>query len=191
MTNQVHRLSDLSLFFHIIATSLYTFLPAFWEFENSPSVKFRSSHPKTLMHCFPNCLRCLITLSAQLILHKSEKMVVGGCQIRTIGGVWKNFPPHLCNCCRCEASVVMQGDDVSSRTFITQCTTELVQCVNITSSSDGLPRFQEFGQNQPSASQKTVPITFAADGTVFAFFFDGECKWHHSILCRFVSGSKW
>jgi hypothetical protein len=24
--------TDLSLFFHIIATSLYTFLPAFWEF---------------------------------------------------------------------------------------------------------------------------------------------------------------
>ena len=84
-----------------------------WEFESSPSVKFHSSHPMTLTHCFLNCLRCLITLSAQLILHKSEKMVVGGCQIRAIGVVWKNFPPHLCNCSRCEvsgvgASVVMQ-----------------------------------------------------------------------------------
>jgi hypothetical protein len=52
-------------------------------------------------------------------------MVVGGCQIRAIGGVWKNFPPHLCYCFRCEASVVIQDDDVSSRTFIVQCTTEL------------------------------------------------------------------
>src|SRR5215468_1114266 len=29
----------------------------------------------------------------------------------------------------------------------------------------------------PSASQMTMPITFAADGTVFALFLDGECKW--------------
>jgi len=39
------------------------------------------------------------------------------------------------------ASVVMQDDDVSSRTFIAQCTTELVQCLDVTSSSDCLPRF--------------------------------------------------
>ena len=147
-------IEELSLFFHVIATSLYTFLPAFWEFENSPSVKFRSSHPKTLTHCFLDYLRCLITMSAQLILHKSEKMVVGGCQIRAIGGVWKNFPPHLGNCFRCEASgvgasVVMQDDDVSSWMFIAQSMTELVHCLDKTSSSDGLPRFQEFGQNQP------------------------------------------
>ncbi|PNF18492.1 hypothetical protein B7P43_G09002, partial [Cryptotermes secundus] len=49
-------------------------------------------------------------------------------QIRNDGRrVWKNFPPQLCNCLRCEASgvgpsVVMQDDDVSSRTFIAQCT---------------------------------------------------------------------
>jgi len=75
---------------------LYTFLPAFWKFENAPAVELRSSHPKTLTHCFLYCLRCLITLPTQLMLHKSEKIVVGGCQIRAIGGVWKNFPPHLC-----------------------------------------------------------------------------------------------
>ncbi|PNF34996.1 hypothetical protein B7P43_G12576 [Cryptotermes secundus] len=52
-------------------------------------------------------------------------------QIRKDGrGVWKNFPPHLSNCIQCEASgwgasVVMQND-ISSRTFIAQCTTELV-----------------------------------------------------------------
>ncbi|PNF41128.1 hypothetical protein B7P43_G04525, partial [Cryptotermes secundus] len=75
-------------------------------------------------------------------------------QIRKDGrGVWKNFPSHLCNCFRCEASsvgtrVVMQDDDVSSRTFIAQCTTELVQHLDITSSIDGFPRFQEFGQNK-------------------------------------------
>jgi hypothetical protein len=71
----------LSLFFHIITTSLFTFLPAFWEFENYPSVKFRSSHSKTLTNWFLNCLPCLKTLSTQLMLHKSEKMVVGGCQM--------------------------------------------------------------------------------------------------------------
>ncbi|PNF16249.1 hypothetical protein B7P43_G14574, partial [Cryptotermes secundus] len=69
-------------------------------------------------------------------------------------GVWKNFPPHLCNCFQFEASgvgasVVMQDDGVSSRTFIAQCTTELVQRLDITSSIDDLPRFQEFGQNKP------------------------------------------
>ena len=47
----------LSLFFHIIATALHTFLPAFWKFENSPAVELRSSHPKTLTHCFLICLR--------------------------------------------------------------------------------------------------------------------------------------
>ena len=36
---------------------MYTFLPAFWKFENSPAVQPRSSHPKTLTHCFLNCLR--------------------------------------------------------------------------------------------------------------------------------------
>ena len=36
---------------------MYIFLPAFWKFENSPAVQFRSSHPKTLTHCFLNCLR--------------------------------------------------------------------------------------------------------------------------------------
>ena len=46
-----------SLFFHTIATSLYTCLPAFWKFEISPAVELRSSHPKTLTHCFLNCLR--------------------------------------------------------------------------------------------------------------------------------------
>ncbi|PNF29612.1 hypothetical protein B7P43_G16919, partial [Cryptotermes secundus] len=76
-------------------------------------------------------------------------------QIRKDGsGVWKNFPPHLCNCFQCEASgmgasAVMQDDDVSSRTFIAQCPMELVQRLDITSSIDGLPRFQEFGQNKP------------------------------------------
>ena len=48
--------SKLSLFFHIIATSFYTFLPAFWKLEKSPAVELRSSHPKTLTHCFLNCL---------------------------------------------------------------------------------------------------------------------------------------
>ncbi|PNF16878.1 hypothetical protein B7P43_G06073, partial [Cryptotermes secundus] len=62
-------------------------------------------------------------------------------------GVWKNSSPHLCNCFQCEASgvgvsIVMQDDDVSSRTFIVQCTTELVQRLDITSSIDGLPRLQ-------------------------------------------------
>ena len=79
------------LIFHAIAT-LYTFLRAFWEFENSPSLKFRSSRPKTLTHCFRNCLPCLIT-STQLILHNSEKMVVGGCQIRVIGGCGRTSHP--------------------------------------------------------------------------------------------------
>ena len=36
---------------------MYTFLPAFWKFEDSPAVELRSSHPKTLTHCFLNCLR--------------------------------------------------------------------------------------------------------------------------------------
>jgi hypothetical protein len=51
----------------------------------------------------------------------------------------------------------MQDDDVSSRTFIAQCTTELVQRLDITSSTDGLPRFQEFGQNKPLC----IPEDFA------------------------------
>ena len=34
---------------------MYTSLPAFWKFENSPAVELRSSHPKTLTHCFLNC----------------------------------------------------------------------------------------------------------------------------------------
>jgi len=38
---------------------------------------------------------------------------------------------------------------------------------------------------------RRLPITFAADGTVFAVLFDGKCKCCHSILCHFVSGSKW
>ena len=49
--------TQLSSFFHIIATSLYAFLPAFWKFENPPAVELRSSHPKTLTHCFLNSLR--------------------------------------------------------------------------------------------------------------------------------------
>jgi len=32
------------------------------------------------------------------------------------------------------------------------------------------PRSRNSAKINPSASQKTVPITFAADGTVFAFF---------------------
>ena len=108
LTNQIHHLNvqTFCLFFHIITTSLYTFLPAFREFEYSPYVKFRSNHSKTLTHCLLNCFRCLITLSAQLILHKYEKMVVGGRQIRVIGGGWKKLPPHLRNCFRCEASAL-------------------------------------------------------------------------------------
>ncbi|PNF25988.1 hypothetical protein B7P43_G06386, partial [Cryptotermes secundus] len=77
-------------------------------------------------------------------------------QIRKDGSrkVPDNFPPHPCNCFQCEvsgvgASVVMQDDDVSSRIFIAQCTTELVRRLDITSSTDGLPRFQEFCQNKP------------------------------------------
>ncbi|PNF16733.1 hypothetical protein B7P43_G00857 [Cryptotermes secundus] len=58
-------------------------------------------------------------------------------------------PMHLCVPSGYFASIVMQDDDVSSRTFIGQCTTELVQRLYITSSIDGLPRFQEFGQNKP------------------------------------------
>ena len=36
---------------------MYTFLPALWKFGNSPAVELRSSHPKTLTHCFLNFLR--------------------------------------------------------------------------------------------------------------------------------------
>ena len=36
---------------------MYTFLPAFWKCENSPAVELRSSHAKTLTHCFLNCVR--------------------------------------------------------------------------------------------------------------------------------------
>jgi len=66
----------------------------------------------------------------------------------------EEHPTPSCNFFLCEASsmgasVAMQDDDVSSRTFTAQCTTELVQCLDIMRSSDGLPRFQEFGQNQP------------------------------------------
>ncbi|PNF31106.1 hypothetical protein B7P43_G15769 [Cryptotermes secundus] len=76
-------------------------------------------------------------------------------QIRKDGrGVWKNFPCHLCNYFQCEVSsvgtsVVMQDHNVLSWTLIAQCTTELVQRLDITSSIDRLPRFQEFGQNKP------------------------------------------
>ena len=60
----------------------------------------------------------------------------------------EELPIPSCSCFRCEVSVVMQDDDVLSWTFIAQCTTELVQCLDIMSCSDGLPRFQELGQNQ-------------------------------------------
>ena len=36
---------------------MYAFLPTFWKFLNSPAVELRSSHPKTLTHCFLICLR--------------------------------------------------------------------------------------------------------------------------------------
>ena len=36
---------------------MYTFLLAFCKFENSPVVELRSSHPKTVKHCFLNYLR--------------------------------------------------------------------------------------------------------------------------------------
>ena len=49
------KYTTLIYIFHIIATSLYTFLPAFWKFEYSPAVELLSSHPKTLTHCFLNC----------------------------------------------------------------------------------------------------------------------------------------
>ncbi|PNF41667.1 hypothetical protein B7P43_G06971, partial [Cryptotermes secundus] len=94
-------------------------------------------------------------LSGLLPLSQNVVHAADPSQIRKDGrGVWKNFPPHLCICFQCEASgvgasVVMQDDDVSSRTFIAQCTTELVQRLDITSSIDGFPRFQEFVQNEP------------------------------------------
>ena len=53
------------------------------------------------------------------------------------------------------------------------------------------PGSRNLAKINSSASENTGPITFAADGTLFAFFFNGECKWCHSIFCRFVSGSKW
>ena len=45
--------------------------PSVLEVWNAPAVELHSSHPKTLTHCFLNCLRCLITLSTQLILQSS------------------------------------------------------------------------------------------------------------------------
>ncbi|PNF21389.1 hypothetical protein B7P43_G15477, partial [Cryptotermes secundus] len=83
---------------------------------------------------------------SQNVVHAADRS-----RIRKDGRrVWKNFPPHLCSCFQCEASgvgasAVMQDDDVSSRTFIARCTTEVVQRLDITSSIDGFPRFQEFG----------------------------------------------
>jgi hypothetical protein len=57
---------------------------------------------------------------------QSEKMEVGGCQIRAIGGVWKNFPPHLCNCFRCEASGV--GASLKTQLFTSQLFSTLLYC---------------------------------------------------------------
>ena len=108
----------------------------------------------------------------------------------------EELPTPSCNSLRCEASgvgasVVMQDDDVLSRTFIAKCATELVQYLDITSSSDSLPRFQEFGQNQPLCVPEDCAYHLRSWWPCFAFFFDGECIWRHSILCHFVSGSKW
>lgn len=44
---------------------------------------------------------------------------------------------------------------------------------------------------QLPASQKTVPIVFRVKGKVLAIVFFVEAAWHHSMLCHFVSGSKW
>lgn len=44
---------------------------------------------------------------------------------------------------------------------------------------------------QLPASQKTVPIVFPVKGKVLALVFFVEAAWHHSMLCHFVSGSKW
>ena len=107
--------------------------------------------------------------------------------MRTIGGVWKNFPPHFCNCFRCEASgvgtsVVMQDDDVSTRTFIAQCTTELVQCLDIKSGSDDLLTFLEFGQNQPVSIPEDYALHLRSLWHCLRLLFDGEDKWRHSII---------
>jgi hypothetical protein len=42
------------------------------------------------------------------------------------------------------------------------------------SSIYGFLRFQKFSKMHPSASQKTVPIIFLADGIGFGFFVVGE-----------------
>ena len=78
--------------FNIVSISLHTFCPAFYKLENSLMIEVRSSCPKTLTHCFPNILQCLEAVTSKLLLHRTEKMIVGGCQIGTVGRMWKNFP---------------------------------------------------------------------------------------------------
>ena len=46
-------------------------------------------------------------------------------------------------------------------------------------------------KKMPFASQKTKTITFAADGTVFAFIGWGESGCFHGLDCSLGSGMKW
>ena len=45
------------------------------------------------MYCLLNILQCLVALASHLFLNRTEKMVVRGCQVRTVGRMWKGFPP--------------------------------------------------------------------------------------------------
>jgi len=82
------------------------------------------------MHSCLECFVRLVMLASHLILHKTKEMVIGGRQIRTVRRVRENFPRHVLNFFQGQMSsvrpsVIVLQDDLSSRTFIVQCTTKL------------------------------------------------------------------
>ena len=122
-----HTKSNEQQFFYKF--SVYIF-PLFWKFEYSLAVVFCSSCPKTLTH---SCLEChvrLVMLTSHLILHKIKKMVIRGCQIRTVRSMRENFPPHVLNFFQGQnssvrLSVIVLQDDLSSDNLSFQSSPEL------------------------------------------------------------------
>jgi hypothetical protein len=121
-----------------------------------------------------------------------------GSKIWTVGWVGKNSPSELCDCVLCFQTC---GRAVScwrriSATFLWGQTLLKRFCkfLRVWMNRSELmvwPHGIMSTKITPPASQKTVAMTFPAEGATLNFFLRGEVGWCPSIDCLLVSGSKW
>jgi len=188
--NATHQICALYSLLYKIPTLINAFLSQFWKYGDPLRSELCFSSSWTTVHGFLDSHICHNLLASDLIFYKPEEMVVKETWVQTVMWMNSRLPTILLNPLHAQCAV--WGCALSCcRIPVTQCMTKLLEHLKVTNSTDGIPLWHKLNRCASFTISKVSSHGLYELRALFWLLFLAQCLWCHSMLCHFLSRSKW